>query len=403
MPRLDFQDIEMVDFHAHNITPTLVREVVNERAGYHLDFLGVTKNEVRSVMLENRQLENQISPHFLALIHYIAETHGCKPTLEDVDRTLKSKYENNFGEYIREVLDREKIKVVQLAEPSPDFGEFPGEKARWAFRCDAIIQPEWARKNGANKIDQAVELVEHELKHAVESRCVGVKTALAYYRGLDIKCITRERADRAFKELQSKIGKRYLPHYGLFTYPQYENAIDEENWKCYEDYIIKYIVTRCGELGLPFHCHTGGGVAPTMDIRKVNPAQLYSLLYDTEVSNSGVQFVLLHAGVPYIGEAAAAASQFPYVYVDTSWPTRTETIRDIFRICIREVSPRKILYGSDASFIADRLGLGAQTARRMLSEVLEGYIRLGWSENECYEFAHLIFNENARRLSRLTL
>ena len=401
LSRLDLSDFELIDFHAHSVSRVLVNEVVNERAGYHLDFLHVSNGPIRSRLLLNRQLENQMSPHFLSLIHYIAMCYGCRPTLEDVDRTLKAKYEEDFGKYSREVLDREKIKLVQFAEPSLDFGEFPKERAKWAFRCDSLIQPEWTRKNGAKNIDQAVELVERELKDSASRGCVGIKTCIAYYRGLDLKSVTRDRADRAFKDLQDKHARRHRPHYGLFEFPEYDDEVDAENWKSYIDYITKYIILRCGELDLPFHCHTGGGVAPSMDLRKVNPALMYGLFYDDDIANSNASIVLLHCGVPYIGEAAAAASQFPYVYVDTSWPTRSRTLRDIFSTCLREVSPRKILYGSDCSFIVERLGMGAWTARKMLSEVLSEYMQLGWTENECLESAKLIFSENAKRLSRL--
>ena len=400
---LNLNEIEMIDFHSHFVDKTLLSEMVFNRASYHLDFLGITNMQTRTRLLKQRQSENFLSPHYRIIIKYIALRYGCKPTLEEVDQVLRRNYEENFSNYVRSIMDRENIKLVQLAEPSPDFGEFPTERSRWAFRCDLAIQPEWARDEGAQTIDQAVELVEQKLRWATKEGCSGIKTCIAYYRGLDMRLVTSETASRAFKELKDKKAQSYRPHYGLFSYPIYEKQEYEDNWKAYEDYIIRHIMIRCGELGLSFHCHTGGGVAPSMDLRKVNPALMYSLFYDEEIANAGTNIVLLHCGVPYIGEAAAAASQFPHVYVDTSWPTRTDTIRDIFRICLREVSPMKILYGSDSSFIAERMGVGAWIARKMLSEVLEDQRRLEWSEDDCLEAARLIFNGNAKRLMKTNL
>jgi len=398
---IDLNNLEMFDFHAHCVEKILVSELIHNRSAYHLDFLGVAREPVKSNLLDLRQNENRTSPYYRALIHYIAMSYGCKAELGEVDRVLNREYERNFTDYIRSVLNRERVQTVQLAEPTPDLGEFPRDRAKWAFRCDQIIQPEWSRERGAKNIGQALDLVEGMLEWAVKNGCVGVKTCIAYYRGLDIESISEQTADNAFKELEGKQARRYRPHYGLFHFPEYDDPKAEANWKAYVDYIVKRIVVRCGELDLPFHCHTGGGVSPSMDIRKVNPTLMYSLFYDEDIANTGTTIVLLHCGVPFIAEAASAASQFPYVYVDTSWPTRTETIKDIFRICLREVSPRKILYGSDSSDIGESLGLGAWTARKMLGEVLDTYKASGWTEEECYDAARQIFSENGKRLLKI--
>jgi predicted TIM-barrel fold metal-dependent hydrolase len=395
---LDLSDLEMIDFHIHNVDRTLISDMIDARSIDHMNLMKVKEGKVRTHLLAERRKEMALSPLYHFLVRYIAEVYGCRPTLNDVDKVLKEKYRGDFEDYIRSILDRENVAWVQLVSPTPDVGAFPKERYKWALQIDHLLQPGWVMKKEAKTIDRAAELLEEEIEAAVTEGCVGLKNSLAYYRGLDVKKRTQTEASAAYKALLTSKPPRVINYYGKFDFPIYEKAEDIKNLEAVEDYLLKAIMLKAGELGLSVHFHTGGGVGPGTDLRKHNPVLLYGVFYDEDIINAGTKIVILHAGVPFIGEAAAAASSFPHVYVDTSWPTRTEIVRDIFRHCLREASPSKILYGTDAAWVPERIGQGARSARVMMADVLEEYRKYGWTEGECIEAAKMVFSENAKKL-----
>jgi uncharacterized protein len=395
---LDLSDLELIDFHMHNVDRTLVSEMIDARSIDHMNLMKLKEGTVRQKLLAERREEMTLSPLYHFLVRYVAEVYDCKPTLRDVDKVLKEKYRGDFEDYVRSILDRENIAWVQLVSPTPDVGEFPRERYKWALQIDHLLQPNWVMKKGAKSIDRASELLEKEIEGAVKQGCVGLKNSLAYYRGLDVRKRTEKEAGVAYKELLRTKPPRVINYYGKFDFPIYEKAEDVRNLHAVEDYLLKVIMIKAGKLGLSVHFHTGGGVGPGTDLRKHNPVLLYDVFYDEDIINAGTKIVILHAGVPFIGEAAAAASSFPHVYVDTSWPTRTEIVRDIFRHCLREASPSKVLYGTDAAWVPERIGHGARSARMMMADVLDEYRRYGWTEGECIEAARMVFSENAKKL-----
>jgi hypothetical protein len=396
---INLSDISIIDFHAHPFSKMTLSRLIEDRAIDHVNFLNLKDSRVRDLLLQSRKLENASSPGVRALIHYISEVYDCKPEVGEIDKILGEEY-SDFSDHVVRILDREKIEFIQLVKPisGNDEDNFPKERQKSVFAIDHLLQLEWAKRKNAENFDDVIDLIDLEIDTAAKFDCAGLKTTIAYYRGLDISDPPSSSAAEAFKSLISKVAIKKRPHFGWFDYPVFQNEVDNKSLTQYQDFLLKHIIMKSGALGLSFHFHTGGGVAPSMDLRKVNPVLLYSLFYDEAIINSGVNIVLLHAGVPFIGEAAAAASQFPQVFVDTSWPVRTGTIKAIFETCLREVSPRKILYGSDASLVPERLGLGARSARRMLGEVLTEYSKSDWSESECLDCAKEIFNENASRL-----
>jgi uncharacterized protein len=395
---LDLSDLELIDFHTHAVDRTLISDMINARSIDHMNLMKLKEGRVRQKLLSERREEMELSPLYHFLMRYVAQAYGCKPTLSDVDKVLKEKYRGDFEDYIRSILDRENIAWVQLVSPTPDVGEFPKERYKWVLQIDHLLQPNWVIKEGAKTIDRASELLEKEIEGAVKGGCVGLKNCLAYYRGLDVRKRTEKEASLAYKELLRTKPPRVIDFYGKFGFPIYEKAEVIRNVQAVQDYLLKVIMIKAGKLGLSVHFHTGGGVGPATDLRKNNPVLLYGVFYDEDIINAGTKIVILHAGVPFIGEAAAAASSFPHVYVDTSWPTRSEIVRDIFRHCLREASPSKILYGTDAAWVPERIGQGAQSARMMMADVLEEYRGYGWTEGECFDAAKMIFSENAKKL-----
>jgi hypothetical protein len=337
--------------------------------------------------------------------------------MEEVDGVLSKKYDGDFSEYIRAVLDREKVGKVQIVSETdgPDgIGEFPEERCVWAFNTDGMMFPNWAKEKGARKIDEVLDAVNTQLNIAVKNGCSSLKNIFCWLRSLRIDVNVNESdANESYKRLlkakpliRARFRDRYseLPieeqpaYLGFVKPPVYRDPIEKKSLEIYQDYLLKYVTCRAGELGLPYSFHTGGGQTPLYDLMNVNPSNLLPLLYDSEVRTAGTKIVVLHGGVPFIDVTAAMVSQFPNLYVDTSWPCQTNIIGSILQSNLDVNSPTKILYGTDCGSIAEMISHGAWNARRQLTRILERFNQIGWGEEECREVADLILNKNVKKL-----
>ncbi|MCL4519012.1 MAG: amidohydrolase [Thaumarchaeota archaeon] len=371
-------------------------ERIQARAVEQIDYLGV-KNTNRDNLIRERFYEDSYAPYYTSFIQYMSKTYGCPASRDAVDSTLKTLYEKGLTDHIRNVLDREKISLVQCAAQYPQAEELPLERSKWAFYMDYLVNFTWAEeKSEIETFDQVIDYVLSEADNAIQRGCTSFKNALGYTRNLDIEPVSYDDAREAFVELWKE-----MPfHFNVRKAPEFSNNRMRYNLKRVQDYLLKQLLIKCGKSRLSFQFHTGGGLSST-DIRNCNPLLLYGIFYDKEVLESGVKFVLLHASVPYIGYAAIAANSFPHVYVDVSWPVRTEIIDEALRTILSQVSPTKILYGSDANTLPDRLGLSASAFRRQLAVALREFQQSGFSDEYCMDAAEKILNGNAKQLMKI--
>jgi predicted TIM-barrel fold metal-dependent hydrolase len=107
-----------------------------------------------------------------------------------------------------------------------------------------------------------------------------------------------------------------------------------------------------------------------VDLRLANPLHLRPQLEGGVLSGP---VVLLHAGYPFVREAAYLASVYPNVYVDFSQaapllagPGLTRVLEELLALA----PLTKVLYGSDAWGIPEWFWLAARAARRALGEAL---------------------------------
>ena len=339
----------------------------------------------------------KLSPLYHFLVRYIAEVYGCRPTLDAVDKVLKEKYCGDFEDYIRSILDRENVAWVQLVSPTPDVGAFPKERYKWALQIDHLLQPSWVMKKEAKTIDRAAELLEKEIEAAVTEGCVGLKNSLAYYRGLDVRKRTQEEASAAYKALLASKPPRVINYYGKFDFPIYEKAEDIKNLEAVEDYLLKVIMLKAGELGLSVHFHTGGGVGPGRTSGSTTPSCCMACS-TTRTSSTRAPDSDTARGGAFHRRSRGGGELLP------SRVCR-HLVAHADRDRARHLPPLpqggltlEILYGTDAAWVPERIGQGARSARVMMADVLEEYRKYGWTEGECIEAAKMVFSENAKKL-----
>lgn len=126
---------------------------------------------------------------------------------------------------------------------------------------------------------------------------VGLKNSQAYDRPLSFDEVPKERAERVFGTLMNK------------------GALDFDERKPLEDFMMHAIAERAGKLGLPIQFHTGIQAGPGNDLGRSNPMLLLPLIQ----KHPDTRFVLFHGSFPYMAELGVLAKNYRNVFIDMCW------------------------------------------------------------------------------------
>lgn len=203
------------------------------------------------------------------------------------------------------------------------------------------------------RFEEFERTLHEQLVAQIHVQCaVALKSAIAYYAGLNLHIPTREDAKAAYEKLLRKA----------------HTAADE---RVFYTYTLMLGCEAAAECAIPLQIHTGPGNSIYFDHRSFNPALLTEFLRDKRVFNR-ITVVLLHAGHPYEEETGFLVSQYPNVYTDLSQTflfsslMAKEKIRALF-----EYAPLdKIMYGSDGVLFPEMYWYAPRRFRELLADVL---------------------------------
>jgi len=177
-----------------------------------------------------------------------------------------------------------------------------------------------------------------------------------------------------------------------------------EEYKTFQDYVFRYLVTEGGRLKLPVHIHTAVGEGDYFRLRNGNVLNLENVVKDPRYLNT--TFVLIHGGYPYFREVIWLASM-KNVYVDTSeietlvYPSEMKNVLKLWL----ETYPEKITFGSDAYPFSTALGaeesywLAVYSARDALAAALAEMVASNEvTEDKAMEIARGYLHDNAMAL-----
>jgi uncharacterized protein len=236
------------------------------------------------------------------------------------------------------------------------------------------------------KFSDYLEFVVRVLTDNQKKGGIAMKFEVAYFRPTTFSDPTREQAEDIYRQYASG------------------GVPSERDYRTFQDYIFRFLVSLGGRFNLPVHIHTAAGIGNYFNFSQSNVMNLESVLRDPRYHST--TFVLIHGGFPLEREAIWLAA-LKNVYLDSSLGELIQypsAFKDTLKMWL-ETFPEKITFGTDCFPYNEVLGaeesywLGAQTSRTALAAALAEMI----SENEitetrALELAHGYLHDNAVKL-----
>ena len=236
------------------------------------------------------------------------------------------------------------------------------------------------------KFNEYLEFVVRVLADNQKKGGIAMKFEVAYFRPTTFSDPTRNQAEEIYQ------------HYVSGAVPS------EQEYRTFQDYIFRFLVSLGGRLNIPVHIHTAVGIGDYFNLSQSNIMNLESVLRDPRYRST--TFVMIHGGYPLEREAVWLAAM-KNVYLDSSFGELAQypsAFKDTLKMWL-ETFPDKITYGTDCFPYNEVLGaeesywLGAQSSRMALAAALAEMI----SENEitearALELAHGYLHDNAVKL-----
>jgi uncharacterized protein len=268
------------------------------------------------------------------------------------------------------------------AARNPDEGVFiPLQEKmlhRWMQRANVSELP--------GSFDDYLKFITQVLEDNSKRGGIAMKFEVAYFRPTTFSDPRRDPAEDIYR--------RYVSG-GIPT---------EKEYRTFQDYIFRYLVTEGGRLHLPVHIHTAVGIGDYFNLSKSNIMNLESVLRDPRYAST--TFVMIHGGYPLEREAIWLAAR-KNVYVDSSFGELAQypsAFKDTLKMWL-ETFPDKVTFGTDCFPYNEVLGseesywLGVQSSREALAAALAEMISEGEiTEPRALEMAHAYLHDTAVKL-----
>ncbi|QNI34694.1 amidohydrolase family protein [Alloacidobacterium dinghuense] len=228
----------------------------------------------------------------------------------------------------------------------------------------------------------ATRLLEDNKQHCG----VGIKFEIAYFRPLHFDDPPKQTAET--------------------TYAKYRNGgtPSEAEYKDFQDYLFRYLISEAGRLHLPVQIHSAVGIGDYYSVSNGTALQLENVLRDPRYSST--TFVLLHGGYPFQEQAIWLTTR-KNVYLDSSlmglylYPA---DLKNVLRHWLL-LFPDKVVFGSDAFPFSEAVGaeesywIAVRSARVALAAALtEMLLNHEVTNDQALAFAHGYLHDNAARL-----
>jgi uncharacterized protein len=245
----------------------------------------------------------------------------------------------------------------------------------------------WMRQENLSKLpakfNDYLDFIARVLTDNQKKGGIAMKFEVAYFRQTTFSDPTREQTEEIYN--------RYV-----------SGAVPAQaDYRTFQDYVFRFLVTEGGKLGLPVHIHTAVGIGDYFNLSQSNVMNLESVLRDPRYHST--IFVLIHGGYPLEREAVWLAAM-KNVYIDSSFGELAQypsAFKDTLKMWL-ETFPDKITFGTDCFPYNEVLGaeesywLGAQSSRMALVAALAEMIsEKEITEARALELAHAYLHDTA--------
>jgi predicted TIM-barrel fold metal-dependent hydrolase len=169
---------------------------------------------------------------------------------------------------------------------------------------------------------------------------------------------------------------------------------DSRDIRALEDFVLHYVVRKCGEYGLTMKFHTGIQEGTGNIITNSRAA----LMCDLFLKYPNTRFDIYHISYPYQEELTVIAKNFPNVFVDFCWTwiINPSAARRALSDMLDAVPANKIHgFGGDYVFVEGSYGHSV-IARREIANVLCQKVEEGrFTEDYAVALGRMLLRENA--------
>lgn len=390
MAQFDAQNAPVVDAHCHGWHLAELRarpfQDFPQRLSITGMFLSSSGHGVRdygSILEAMTELDPLVSTAISRLARHL----DCEPTPAAVSAARDGHLAADPGRYLTGLWQDAHVTglLVDDGYPQPpvrpaEFSREIGIAVHQVARSDVAIE---RLIRDATSYNDLADAFADWVSNAERGGAVAFKSVIAYRTGLDVRHWSRQDAAEAFLDWRNA---------GF--------SADHAAAKPVRDSLLERLLAACKEIGRPVHIHSGAG-DPSMKLDQARPALLFGVLS----RHRDQPIVLVHAGWPWLEDAAYLGSAFPNVYLETSvtTPWSTLALDRRLELILGMVSPAKVLHGTDEATEPELIWLGAHVAKEALARVLRKAVSDGWyTESQAQAVIGSVLSGNALRLHGLS-
>lgn len=178
-------------------------------------------------------------------------------------------------------------------------------------------------------------------------------------------------------------------------------------YKTFQDFVFRYVLTECGRLRLPVHIHSAAGAGDYFSLAGASILNLEPVLRDPRYLST--TFVLIHGGYPF-EQPAILIAMMKNVWLDSSFTGSVLMYPNQFKDVLKrwfEIMPGKVTFGSDAFPIDEHIGaeelywFGVHNARTAAAAALAEMVAAREiTESQAMTIARGYLHDNAAALYR---
>lgn len=366
MASIDLSNAEVVDAHCHpyRVEDLLARDPASFET--RCMFLGtalLSSNHAAHDLTSFVEELTETTVFGLSLRRWLAGFLGSETTKDAVVKARDEALRSDPVGYAKRLLDDEQVRAVVADEgyPQPTIPREEFERALGGVRVHRVgrIEPWIVEAREGGTFEDTVERFENLVEEAAaDPELIAFKTIIAYRTGLDVTDPSSAEASSAYDRWRSD-----------------DWAETREHAKPVRDFLFRRAIALAKTHDRVFHVHVGGG-DPDINLAHAKPRDVFPLL----VEHQNLPIVLIHAGYPWLAEAAYVASVLPNVYLEISElvPWGWGQIDQSLELILGAVPGAKIFHGSDEASEPEMFWASARLVRASLERVLTHYVDRDW-------------------------